>query len=70
MNHKDRLATRQIVKRVAATVERRGWSVGFFEQLRDSDPAAGDEFHQSMKVVAARRKSKRGSIVRHRFLTS
>jgi hypothetical protein len=50
---------RLIVQALEHEVEERGWSPGFFDQLRGDDPAANDEFQRSMEVVAANRKSKR-----------
>ena len=48
---------RLIVQALEREIER-GWSGGFFDKLRSSDPAASDELRESMAVVTANRGSK------------
>jgi len=48
---------RLIVQALQHEIER-GWSCGFFDKLRASDPAASAELRESMAVVEASRRSK------------
>lgn len=48
---------RLIIQALEHEIER-GWSSGFFETLRASDPAASEELRESMAVVTANRRSK------------
>lgn len=48
---------RLIVQALQHEIER-GWSSGFFDKLRVSDPAASEQLRESMAVVAANRRSK------------
>lgn len=50
---------RLIIQALEHEVEERGWSPGFFDQMRGDDPATNEDFRRSMDVVAANRKSKR-----------
>ncbi|MEP6866154.1 MAG: ribbon-helix-helix protein, CopG family [Deltaproteobacteria bacterium] len=52
---------RLIIQALEHAVEQRGWSPGFFDQIRGDEPATNDELRRSMEVVVANRKSKRTS---------